>query len=100
MSKESMINLAVPITASGESVTQIKLRRPMGKDVRELGYPYKMGADQAVTLQAGIVAAYISRLAEIPTSSVDLLDPVDFNTLGFEILGFFLNSDAATTPSS
>lgn len=99
MSKESVITLFAPIVAGEETIAQITLRRPTGKDVRELGYPYKLGADQAVTIQAGIVAAFISRLADIPPSYVDRLDPVDFNTLGFEVIGFFLNTDAAA-PSS
>ena len=90
---ESVVTLSAPIKAHDQEISQLTLRRPTGKDVREMGYPYKLDASQAVILQSGVIAAYVARLADIPPSSVDLLDPVDLNALGLEIVGFFLVSD-------
>lgn len=90
MSDPVTITLAAPIKAHGEDVSTLTLRRPEGKDVRELGMPYKLMADESMIIQTDAVARYVSRLAAVPLSSVDQLDPVDFNTLAWTVAGFFL----------
>ncbi|ASV33128.1 hypothetical protein CJJ18_02390 [Candidatus Williamhamiltonella defendens] len=81
--------LARPIQAHGETVTVLEFREPTGKDVRELGYPYQLGQDDAVKLLAGVTAKYVSRLSDIPLSSVDTMSPADLNAAGWQVAGFF-----------
>jgi hypothetical protein len=100
MSEPIEHTLAAPIQAHGAEVDVLTLRRPTGKDVRELGFPYKLGGDESVVLSTEVIAKYISRLAAIPMSSVDQLEPSDMNDLGWVIAGFFLNSGRATRPTS
>lgn len=91
--QKSSLDLSVPITAHGEDGVQtLYFARPTGKDVRELGFPYKIGRDDSMSIQADIVAKYISRLASIPLSSVDMLDPSDMIAGSNIILGFFQKS--------
>jgi hypothetical protein len=91
--------LAAPIQAHGAEVDTLTLRRPTGRDVRELGFPYKLGSDESVVLATEVIAKYISRLAGIPLSSVDQMAPSDINDLGWVIAGFFLNSARAAATS-
>lgn len=96
MSEDTVVALSTAITAHGNEVQSLSLRRPTGKDVREIGLPYKMMVDESVTVQTEVAAKYISRLAAIPMSSVDAIDPADFNTLAWAVAGFFMAP--ATTP--
>ncbi|EFE22137.1 sigma factor domain family protein, partial [Edwardsiella tarda ATCC 23685] len=50
--------------------------------------------DAGVKMDSGIIAKYISRLAGIPPSSVDEMQPADLNTISWDILGFFLGTSA------
>jgi len=93
------ITLAAPIKAHGADVSTLTLRPPGGKDVRELGFPFKLMTDESIVMQTEIVAHYITRLAGVPMSSVDQLDPSDFNMLAWAVTGFFLKSAAATATS-
>lgn len=95
--KDTTFALSSTISAHGDDVNSLVLRTPTGKDVRELGFPYKMMSDGLVIL-SGVTAVYISRLASIPMSSVDQLSAPDMNDLGTVIAGFFQNSE--TTPKS
>ncbi|HAT1584057.1 TPA: phage tail assembly protein [Citrobacter farmeri] len=86
------IKLSKPIRAHGEDVHVLELREPTGKDVRELGFPYTTTGDAGVKLDAGTVAKYVSRLADIPLSSVDSMTPSDLNAISWEVAGFFLGT--------
>ena len=82
--------LSKPIKAHGEEIHVLELREPTGKDVRELGYPYQLNKDDSVKLLAGVVASYLTRLADIPPSSVDDMNPADLNAAGWLVASFFL----------
>ncbi|WP_127958099.1 phage tail assembly protein [Serratia microhaemolytica] len=86
------LTLSKAIMAHGEEITEIELREPTGKDVRDLGYPYQLNADESVRLISGVVCKYLSTLGGIPPSAVDAMSPSDLNTGGWLIAGFFLNS--------
>lgn len=88
------IKLTKSIRAHAEDVHVLELREPTGKDVRELGFPHTLTGDAGVKLDAGVVAKYISRLANIPLSSVDDMSPADLNTISWDIAGFFLGTSA------
>ncbi|WP_295379546.1 phage tail assembly protein [uncultured Pseudacidovorax sp.] len=91
--------LTTPIKAHGEEVTVLELRKPTTKDLRELGYPFSAtptaSGDADLKLFPDVGAKFIARLAQIPMSSVDQLDPGDFVMLHMEIVGFFGPSSQA-----
>ncbi|MDA8498779.1 phage tail assembly protein [Citrobacter sp. Igbk 17] len=86
------IKLSKSVRAHGDELYVLELREPTGKDVRELGFPYTASGDAGVKMDAGVIAKYISRLAGVPPSSVDEMQPSDLNTISWEIVGFFLGS--------
>ncbi len=86
------INLTQPIKAHGEEVARLDLREPTTEDIIACGYPLQIGNGIA-TPDAGAIARYIGRLANIPASSVKQLVPRDFNACMAAILPFF--GDAA-----
>lgn len=88
--KSNTLTLSKAITAHNETVTVLEFREPTGKDVRELGYPYQVGNDESIKLSASVTAKYISRLANIPMSSVDEMSPADMGLAGALIIGFFV----------
>lgn len=84
------LQLTKPVRAHGDDISVLELSEPTGKDVRELGLPYSVGADQCVSINTGIVAKYIERLAKVPPSTVDDMSPSDLNTISWVVAGFFL----------
>lgn len=85
------IALNTPIQAHGETLSELTLRRPTAKEARAIkALPYKIDADQAVSLDLDVAAKYIAACAEIPPSSVDQLDLADLNTLAWQVAGFFM----------
>lgn len=83
------LTLSKPIQAHGAETSELELAEPTGKDVRELGYPFKLYSDQSIHLLADKTAAYVVRLAKIPMSSVDQMSPADLNNAGMMISSFF-----------
>lgn len=88
--KNNTLMLSKAITAHNETLTVLEFREPTGKDVRELGYPYQVSNDESIKLSASITAKYISRLANIPMSSVDEMSPSDMGLAGALVIGFFV----------
>lgn len=87
------IKLDQPIEAHGEQVSELTVRRPTVQEVRAIkAMPYKIGKDEEVTLDTEVAAKYIAVCAGIPPSSVNQLDLADFNTLCWEVAGFFMKS--------
>ncbi|ATM87003.1 MULTISPECIES: phage tail assembly protein [Yersinia] len=86
------LTLTAPITAHGEEVTEIEMRDPTGKDVREIGYPYQLNPDESVKLLSAAVCKYITRLGNIPPNAVDSMSPADLNLAGWAVARFFLGS--------
>lgn len=88
------IQLTTAVRAHGEDLYVLELREPTGKDVRELGFPYVTTGDAGIKLDAGVIAKYVSRLAGIPLSSVDVMSPADLNSISWDVAGFFLGTSA------
>lgn len=85
--------LTRPIQAAGEMIEFITLREPTTGDVIEAGNPCEF--DPATTppkvkFDERKQAAMISRLANIPPSSVQRMHPKDFAAIGWIIADFFL----------
>lgn len=83
------IKLSKSVEAHGETVFELNLRPPIGKDIRKNGFPYTMDDQGNLSFNTKAIAKYIEELAEIPPSSVDALTPSDFQKCFSEIMGFF-----------
>jgi len=102
------VPLSKPITAHGEEVHELTLRAPGTKDIIELGLPTLMvpsadGTSVGVEVRQKVVQRYVSRLAQIPMSSVEALMPGDWGRCTEAVLGFFGMNDGeapTSTPSS
>lgn len=90
MPDDVVVNLTTPITAYGEPVEELTLRRPTVRDIRECGYPFRIDeSGQSFEPIASAIARYISRLGNIPMGSLDKMTPHDFNLTMAEVVGFF-----------
>lgn len=100
MSGETVkVKLRRPIPAHDTEVSELDLREPTAAEVGEIGYPYLVlmrdGQDTAIELRANVAMRYISRLAGIPTSSVNKLSIADLSELQGVVMGFFGEQAAA-----
>lgn len=94
---KEVIELCAPIQAHGEEVSVLELRRPTVAEVRKLkALPYKIDAEDAVSLDMDVAAKYIALCAHIPPSSVDQLDISDLNKAAWIVARFFLMPASAT----
>ncbi|MGI4850554.1 MAG: phage tail assembly protein [Janthinobacterium lividum] len=95
------VKLSEPLQAHGEMLQSLTLRAPKGKDLRIAGYPFRMGGDkgQDVVTDPVAVSKLISSLGGIPTSSVDLLEAVDWQAC-MAAIGGFLGPTGATSSST
>lgn len=101
------VPLKHPVTAHGEEVGELTLREPTTKDIMEIGLPTLLvpssdGQSVGVEIRQKVVGRYVSRLAQIPMSSVESLNPGDFARCSAAVMDFFgMDDGAATTgPSS
>lgn len=91
--RETTVTLSEPIEAHGETVTELKLRAPTGKDIRECGNPVLPGftlTGNASTLQydEAKMCAMMVRLAGVPLSSIDKLSFLDWTMVARAVLTF------------
>jgi len=94
---KEVIPLSKTIQAHGEDVTQLELRRPTVVEVRQLkALPYRLDAEDAVSLDMDVAAKYIAVCGHIPPSSVNQLDISDLNTAAWVVARFFLMPESAT----
>lgn len=97
MSQVTTHQLAVPILAHDEQVTELSLRRPTVSEVRSIkALPYKIDKNEDVSLDMDVAAKYIAVCAGIPASSVNQLDLVDLNKLAWAVAGFFMTAASVT----
>jgi hypothetical protein len=85
--------LAEPINAYGEEIKVLKLRKPTGMDLIEIGNPvdfYPYAEPVKVAHDMPKVRAMLARLANIPSSSVARLGPRDLVGLAWAISPFFI----------
>lgn len=99
MAVSDPIKLSSPIQAHGEEITELTLRRPTTEEARAIkALPYKIDADEAVSLDLDVAAKYIALCAAVPPSSVNQLDLADLNSLAWVVAGFFMTP--ASKPST
>ncbi|MGZ9718817.1 phage tail assembly protein [Rhizobium miluonense] len=81
------------IEAHGEKVKEFVLREPNGADVISVGNPVQfdpISDPPRVLVDDKRMAAMISRLADVPPSSVAKLKPKDLISLGWHLTPFFM----------
>ena len=84
------VTLSKPIEAHGETLAELTLREPSGKDIRTFGMPYRIGAeDGSVIIDAAAMHRYIAGLAAVPPSTVDKMPPADWSAAMAAVMGFF-----------
>jgi len=100
-----------PIEAHGSEITTLEFRKPNGADIRACGVPFSFQPteDGGIIMHpnAGPISAMISRLCNIPPSSVGMLSAPDWQAASMELLSFFgasrrriLSDVASTSPGS
>ena len=88
MSETTTITLKKPIEAHDETVTELSLRPPVGRDITRCGLPIATTGESG-KVDTTVVASYISTLGNIPPSSVATLDGADFMAALLVVVGFF-----------
>jgi hypothetical protein len=86
------VPLADPIQAHGQTVAQLTLQEPRGKDIAACGLPRtftRKGDTSSMVVDAAAVHAYIVRLGNIPPSSADTISARDWMDVMGAVLGFF-----------
>jgi hypothetical protein len=85
--------LSEPLKAYGETVSVLKLRKPTGVDLIEVGNPvtfYPYADPVKIEHDMPKVRAMLARLANIPSSSIERLGPRDLVGLAWAISPFFI----------
>jgi hypothetical protein len=87
-----IVPLSDPIQAHGQTVAQLTLQEPRGKDIAACGLPRtftRKGDTSSMVVDAAAVHAYIVRLGNIPPSSADTISARDWMDVMGAVLGFF-----------
>lgn len=104
MAMSTTVPLRKPIKAHGEEVEELTLRDIGVKDIMELGTPLLIipsadGKSAGMEIREAVIGRYISRLAKVPMSSVEAIDPKDWPKFKAVVMGFFEESDGEETPA-
>jgi hypothetical protein len=87
------VTLRKPIQANGEELSELVFREPNGGDIERAGNPVIVdvfsGDTIKLTFDEKKMTQMISRLAQIPPSSVRLLHPKDWNSIAWQLVHFF-----------
>jgi hypothetical protein len=84
------VPLSAPIEAHGETLHEIALREPTGRDLRLCGLPYRIAMETGeATIDAPAMAKMIAALGALPPSAVDRLSAEDWQAAMGAVLGFF-----------
>ncbi len=86
------VPLKKPIQAHGQTLSQLTLQTPKGKDIAACGLPRtftRKGDTSMMIVDAAAIHAYIVRLGNIPPSSADSLDAEDWIDAMGAVLSFF-----------
>jgi phage terminase large subunit-like protein len=85
--------LSKPIQAYGEDVSVLKMRKPTGKDLIQVGNPvtfYPHVEPVKIEHDMGRVVQMAARMANVPSSSIERMDPDELTALAWAISPFFI----------
>lgn len=86
---EHLIKLTEPVKFGDTELTELHLKSPKGKVIRQIGLPFSFNQDDSFEMLTDRCAKYISECASIPMSTVDELGAEDYLQICAEITGFF-----------
>lgn len=89
MELEKKFELTTPIAFGDEEITFLKLRKPSTKEIREIGFPYSLGANNDFKMDANACAKFLSKMSVLPMSVIDKMSATDFKDACLEVLVFF-----------
>ena len=93
--------LSKPIKAHDQEISELTFRDLTGEDLIEVGAaPFIIDDRSRTHIDFAATAAYIVRLAGIPTSSVKQMAPADMMKAFGVIAGFFGGTEALTLTTS
>lgn len=75
------VNLKYPIEFEGGKLTEIKLRRPIVRDIMESKRGRTESSDQEIAL--------IAKLAMLPPSAIEEIDLLDYTAIQEQLQSFF-----------
>lgn len=87
------VKLFKPVIAHGNEIASLAFREPTGDDIIQCGFPVHMG-ETVSTINTAAIAKYISRLAQVPPSTVRQLSAADFQRCVGAIIPFFADGEA------
>jgi hypothetical protein len=96
----TVVRLSKPIEAHGNTLSELKLREPTGRDLRTCGVPYRLGADESMQIEASVMHRMIAQLAQVPPSAVDQLSASDWQEAATVVLGFFGPATGSSAPTT
>lgn len=86
------ITLTKPIDGPDDKITAITLREPLVGDIIKMGTPFVFNNKEGTAIDAAIVGAYISRLGNVPPSTVAAIAACDYLPLMNAVVDFFTES--------
>lgn len=86
---EHLIKLTEPVKFGDTELTELHLKSPKGKLIKQIGLPFSFNQDGSFEVLTDRCAKYISECASIPMSTVDELGAEDYLQICAEITGFF-----------
>lgn len=86
---EHLIKLNEPVKFGDTELTELHLKSPKGKLIKQIGLPFSFNHDGSFEMLTDRCAKYISECASIPMSTVDELGAEDYLQICAEITGFF-----------
>lgn len=86
---EHLMKLTEPVKFGDTELTELHLKSPKGKVIRQIGLPFSFNQDGSFEMLTDRCAKYISECASIPMSTVDELGAEDYLQICAEITGFF-----------
>lgn len=86
---EHLIKLTEPVKFGDTELTELHLKSPKGKVIRQIGLPFSFNQDGSFEMLTDRCAKYIAECASIPMTTVDELGAEDYLQICAEITGFF-----------
>ena len=83
--------LTAPVMWGDKEVTEVIVRSPTGKEIREVGqFPFSYDETGRILILTDVACKYISKCSGLPPSVVDQLGPYDLSVLSQAYFAFFL----------
>ncbi|MEP3246251.1 MAG: phage tail assembly protein [Sneathiella sp.] len=90
---ETSVTLRKPVKAHGETLTVITFNEPTGGDIIACGHPMNIKQEedggQTLVISTKAIGGLISRMGNIPLSSVRSMNANDFQACTNVVMGFF-----------